>query len=1112
MTEVPPELLQALTNMLTSALQTSAANITAGTSTNLSGSTSTGQAKIPTFSMTEYRSSEDTTVEDYFKRFKWALQLSKIPDDLYSNYACVHMGTELNNALKFLICPRQPEDLTYEEIKTTLINHYDRAKNKYAESIKFRHIVQQKGETVANFVLRLKQGAAHCEYGTFLDRMLIEQMLHGLESREMCDEIIAKKPTTFTEAYEVANALEATRCTADEVKKTGSTATSEQTNKIGYTPNRTKQGHIAKVCRSKTVTQSTALVPTTATQVAEQPAEQVDRLHQLSKVCEVNAINPLSKLMLDVEIDGHIIQMELDSGAPCSIISKKALQSIKPKFTLQNTDRQFVSYTGHYIKCIGSIPVNVTMGSTTKKLNLYVIDGQLDTLFGREWISHFTKEINFTKLFSSKIHALTTASPQLSPNQKEQLDQLLYRYKDIFSDVGGTLKGPPATVHFKPNTAPVFTRAREVPLALRNAYAEAIEEKIAAGFYERVEHSEWASSTHIVAKKNGKLRITGNYKPTLNPRMIIDEHPIPKVEHLFSKMKNAKIFCRLDITDAYTHIPVDEKFRQALTLNTPTHGLIRPKRAVYGAANIPAIWQRRMEAVFQGIPNVLTFYDDILVLADSFDNLMSVLDTTLERLRAHCLRLNRSKCIFASSSVEFLGHRIDEQGIHKSDRHIEAIRDASKPSTPEELQLFLGKATYYNSFIPNLATRSRPLRDMLLSDPFTWTQSAKVAYEDIKQTLISPLVLIPYDPSLPLVLATDASKIGLGAVLSHKLSNGQERPIAYASRTLNSTEQRYPQIDKEALAIVWPTKLNTNADYCSRIPLPSTINTIHRLQTEDTKLSQEEGKIYDEFDEFVLCQIRQLPVRAEQIAKETCRDPHLGKIVKTLEAGQDLARAGYKAPEVNYTLTANCLLFEHRIVVPDTLQQSILNDLHAAHVGIVKMKGMARSFVYWPEIDADIERVAKSCAECAKDAHAPPKFRDHHWEYPKEPWERIHIDYAGPVEGVMLLIIVDAYSKWLEVKVTTSTTTTATIATLDELFSRYGVPVTVVSDNGRQFVSAEFEAFLQTSGVKYHKLTAPYHPSNGQAERYVQTVKNALKAMSTTQSSIQQNLNEFLRQ
>jgi hypothetical protein len=182
MTDISPEFLQAMTNMLTSALQTSAANLAAGTSTNLSGSTATGQAKVPTFSMTEYRSLEGTTIEDYFKRFNWALQLSKIPEDLYSNYARVHMGTELNNALKFLICPRQPEDLIYEEIRVTLINHYDRAKNKYAESIKFRHIVQQKGETVANFVLRLKQGAAHCEYGAFLDRMLIEQLLHGLES------------------------------------------------------------------------------------------------------------------------------------------------------------------------------------------------------------------------------------------------------------------------------------------------------------------------------------------------------------------------------------------------------------------------------------------------------------------------------------------------------------------------------------------------------------------------------------------------------------------------------------------------------------------------------------------------------------------------------------------------------------------------------------------------------------------------------------------------------------------------------------------------------------------------------------------------------------------
>lgn len=112
-------------------------------------------------------------------------------------------------------------------------------------------------------------------------------------------------------------------------------------------------------------------------------------------------------------------------------------------------------------------------------------------------------------------------------------------------------------------------------------------------------------------EKNSKMRITGNYKPTINPCMVIDEHPIPKAKHLFQKIGKATIFCHLDITDAYTHLEVDETFSQVLTLNTPTHGLIRPTRAVYGATNIPAIWQRCMETVLQDIPNVLNFFNGI---------------------------------------------------------------------------------------------------------------------------------------------------------------------------------------------------------------------------------------------------------------------------------------------------------------------------------------------------------------------------------------------------------------------------------------------------------------------------------------------------------------------
>lgn len=327
---------------------------------------------------------------------------------------------------------------------------------------------------------------------------------------------------------------------------------------------------------------------------------------------------------------------------------------------------------------------------------------------------------------------------------------------------------------------------------------------------------------------------------------------------------------------------------------------------------------------------------------------------------------------------------------------------------------------------------------MLLRKLFRWTPAAEKAYNEIKKTLISPQVLTPYDPSRPLVLATDASKTGLGAVLSHRLSDGQEKPIAYASRTLTSTEQKYPQIDKEALAIVWatqkffyylyarhftlvtdhkpltqilhptkslptlcisrmanyadylshfdydiifkPTKANANADYCSRMHLP-TSQSIQRIS-----LAKKEETVLDGFDKFVLHQIEQLPICAENIARETRKDSHLGKIVQQLETGQDLTRLGYKPPETNYRLSNGCLVFEHRIVIPSIFREAVLNELHTAHLGIVKMKGMARSFIYWPGIDADIEKVARTCVDCAKNSHEPPKTRTHHWEYPKGPW------------------------------------------------------------------------------------------------------------------------------
>lgn len=160
-----------------------------------------------------------------------------------------------------------------------------------------------------------------------------------------------------------------------------------------------------------------------------------------------------------------------------------------------------------------------------------------------------------------------------------------------------------------------------------------------------------------------------------------------------------------------------------------------------------------------------------------------------------------------------------------------------------------------------------------------------------------------------------------------------------------------------------PTKANANADYCSRVPLKSKESIIQSMSLNQLSHATDKKEYeYDEFDQFVVGQINQLPIQAERIALETRKDEYLGKIVHLLELGQCLQRAGYKAPESLYKLSGNFLVFEHRVVIPTNLRKIILKDLHAAHLGMVKMKGLARSFIFWPGLDDDIETTACACS------------------------------------------------------------------------------------------------------------------------------------------------------
>ena len=180
--------------------------------------------------------------------------------------------------------------------------------------------------------------------------------------------------------------------------------------------------------------------------------------------------------------------------------------------------------------------------------------------------------------------------------------------------------------------------------------------------------------------------------------------------------------------------------------------------------------------------------------------------------------------------------------------------------------------------------------------------------------------------------------------------------------------------------------------------------------------------------------------------------------------------------------------------VPDQWRGRLLAELHRDHPGACKMKSVARSYMWWPGMDSEIENLAKSCSDCHAVKKAPPTAPLHPWEWPSRVFQRVHVDFAGPFQGAMFLVAVDAYSKWPHVVMMQTTTVSKTIDVLRQMFSMYGVPEHVVSDNGPQFTAEEFAVFLERNGVR-HTRSAPYHPAtNGLAERFVQSLKQGLRA------------------
>ena len=285
--------------------------------------------------------------------------------------------------------------------------------------------------------------------------------------------------------------------------------------------------------------------------------------------------------------------------------------------------------------------------------------------------------------------------------------------------------------------------------------------------------------------------------------MEIDQHPLPRPEELFATLSGGKKFTTLDLSQAYTHNLLDDASSGYVTINTHK-GLYKYKRLPYGVASAPAVFQNLMENVLSGIPNVVSYLDDILVTGKDDAEHLTTMKAVFNRLQQFGLRLKLPKCRFLQQSVEYLGHLVDAKGLHATPSKVKALIEAPAPRDITELRAFLCLLNYYSKFLHNLSHLIHPLNNLLRKgQKWEWTTACAAAFNEAKQALVSSKVLVHYDPDLPIRVAADASSYGLGAVLSHVLRDGTEHPIAYVSRTLTPSEKNYAQVEKEALAIVF---------------------------------------------------------------------------------------------------------------------------------------------------------------------------------------------------------------------------------------------------------------------------------------------------------------------
>lgn len=673
----------------------------------------------------------------------------------------------------------------------------------------------------------------------------------------------------------------------------------------------------------------------------------------------------------------------------------------------------------------------------------------------------------------------------------------------------------------------------------------------------------WISGLSAVPKGKSDFRLVINMR---GPNKAIQRqfHQMPRVEEIKTKLSGARFFTKLDLQSAFHHVVLAEKSRELTTFMAP-NGMYRFKRMAFGVNCAPEIFQRLMENVLFGVPNIIIYIDDILIYAATTEQLARFTEQVMSALRQNNLTINHEKCVHAVETLTFLGHQLSSKGLNIDERKVKDVEGFREPGSAAELRSFLGLASYVSTYIPRFADLTEPLWRVTNKGAFMWGPEQTKAFAAVKSAIMSCTISQGYfDTKDTTLLYTDASPHALGAVLVQKNQQNEHRIVSFASKTLTKTERKYAQTQREALAVVWATEhfyyyllgqkftirtdaqgiayiFNRNGDAPKRL-MRRAEGWAMRLDAFDFDIEFVKGSLNiadpssrlctsreAEYEERgALCEINSIiqdvPLEIEfgdeylpaaEVAHRTATDDTLKAVIKALGTGewsQEISR--YKA--VNHELheTNGILMRLGLAVVPESLRRKALTLAHKGHPGMSKMKSILRERVWWPSLGKAVENWVEACRTCTLNGRKDPPTPMQRTMLPEAPWDFVAVDFNGPYSiynGVYVLSLTDYFTRYMVAMTSFSTSFESTRRCLDCIFDTYGFPGAIKSDHGPPFNSSDYGKYCSDRGIR-PIFSWPLTPQqNGMAEKSMQIINKAMQSANVEGRDYRKSLAEAVR-